>query len=120
MSLLNKCFLLFCTACEKCDEWYHLECVGFLGTMDDAETLDFVCKFCDISEGDQARSEERKARYGHFFSRFEEPNYDSFKRVISSTVKSLISNKKAKENGKKEKKGKKAKAESKATTKKAK
>lgn len=32
--------------CEVCNEWYHHECIGFVGSEEDAQTLDFHCMKC--------------------------------------------------------------------------
>ena len=35
--------LIIILECEKCEEWFHYECLGFLGTELDASIIDFIC-----------------------------------------------------------------------------
>lgn len=80
-----KLFLTILTfyllACEICDEWFHFDCVGYIGSMELAESLDFICKFCDSAEGDYGKSQERKKRFGHLFKNFDDSSYNVFSKL---------------------------------------
>ena len=44
--------------CDKCDEWFHFECVGLDPTqIPDIESYDFICPEC---EKKQAKSHANK------------------------------------------------------------
>lgn len=32
--------------CEVCGEWYHFKCIGFIGTEEDAQVMEFTCMKC--------------------------------------------------------------------------
>ncbi|KAL4442844.1 hypothetical protein ABPG74_010733 [Tetrahymena malaccensis] len=64
--------------CEKCQEWYHFECIGFKGTIDEADQLNFMCKFCDLKDTENERQKRRQI-YKDFFINIDAPNYDEFK-----------------------------------------
>lgn len=32
--------------CEVCGEWYHFKCLGFIGSEEDAQTMEFTCMKC--------------------------------------------------------------------------
>ena len=32
--------------CEVCGEWYHFKCLGFTGTEQDAQNMEFSCMKC--------------------------------------------------------------------------
>ena len=32
--------------CEVCYDWFHFSCIGYKGTIEEANKLDFKCKNC--------------------------------------------------------------------------
>ncbi|EAS02021.2 PHD zinc finger protein (macronuclear) [Tetrahymena thermophila SB210] len=68
--------------CEKCQEWYHFECIGFKGTIDEADQLNFVCKFCDLKD-DENQRQKRRQIYKDYFINIDTPNYDDFKDAFN-------------------------------------
>lgn len=52
--------------CNKCDEWYHLDCIGFLKSIEEAEKLDFLCFNC-LQNEDQTTINMKKKEYKGLF-----------------------------------------------------
>ena len=36
--------------CEKCEEWFHYNCFGFIGSELDASIIEFICPKCISKE----------------------------------------------------------------------
>lgn len=52
--------------CEKCEEWFHFECIGYIGTSEEAEDINFVCSKCDRKDSTD-NIKKRKNMYGDLF-----------------------------------------------------
>lgn len=63
--------MTFFKACEVCEEWFHLECLGFRGTIDEAEKIEFVCKFCDAKEKNEKIRAFRKTAFESLFELYD-------------------------------------------------
>ncbi|KAL4445656.1 hypothetical protein ABPG74_006207 [Tetrahymena malaccensis] len=53
----------FMIQCQNCEEWFHFECIGYIGTDTEAENIDFYCNECDV-DGKQFQNREV---YEHLF-----------------------------------------------------
>ena len=57
--------------CDRCQDWLHFECVGYVGELDSKETLDlkFVCPKCDENDEEESRR-LRKLEYEPIFKKY--------------------------------------------------
>lgn len=44
------CILILILACDMCENWFHYDCIDFIGTNDDAAVIDFLCIKCEKTE----------------------------------------------------------------------
>ena len=58
-------------SCFVCEEWFHFKCIGFKGSIKDAEGVKFVCKSCDYHQNLQERI-NRRNNYMKFFEDYYE------------------------------------------------
>lgn len=58
-------------SCFVCEEWFHFKCIGFKGSIKDAEGVKFVCKSCDEHQNLQQRR-NRRNDYSRFFENYYE------------------------------------------------
>ena len=61
--------------CEKCNDWLHFQCIGYLGEVGSKQTeeLKFICPNCDEKDGEEER-EIRKKEYDTLFSKYYKQN----------------------------------------------
>ncbi|EAS03088.2 PHD zinc finger protein (macronuclear) [Tetrahymena thermophila SB210] len=52
----------FMIQCQNCEEWFHFECIGYIGTDTEAEDIDFFCNECDV-DGKLFQSKEEYERF---------------------------------------------------------
>lgn len=65
--------------CFACEEWFHFKCIGFKGSIKDAEGVKFVCKSCDYQQNLQERI-NRRNNYMKFFENYYEDINDLNKK----------------------------------------
>jgi len=71
--------------CLICEEWFHFKCIGFQGTIKDAENVKFVCKSCDFHENLQSRV-NRRTNYQDLFENY----YDDIEELKLNNGKSVL------------------------------
>ena len=54
--------------------------------MFEADSIEFVCKFCDLKDKKKARN-ERKIKYGHLFLLYDEPDYSGIPKMLEKMQK---------------------------------
>ena len=38
-----------------CDDWFHFDCVDYIGTVEDAEEINFICPRCELKMDEKER-----------------------------------------------------------------
>jgi len=51
--------------------------------MVEADSIEFVCKFCDIKDKKKLRN-DRKLKYGNLFLLYDEPDYSGIPKMLES------------------------------------
>lgn len=39
-------FKIFKLGCDKCENWFHYQCIGFIGSESSAQLMKFFCDNC--------------------------------------------------------------------------
>lgn len=52
--------------CEACLEWFHFACIGFSGSLEEAEDYHFVCPFCRKSSRRPSPDRQRTPEKAEF------------------------------------------------------
>ena len=53
--------------CDVCQEWYHHKCIGFIGSEEDAQNMEFHCMKCMKFESEEEKL-SRIEKVRRFFS----------------------------------------------------
>jgi len=70
-------------ACDKCNDWLHFECIGYLGEVESkfSQELKFVCPRCDEKDEENVRIERRK-EYDKLFSKYYREHRENLNLIV--------------------------------------
>ncbi|KAL4493484.1 hypothetical protein ABPG72_007492 [Tetrahymena utriculariae] len=71
----------FMIQCQNCEEWFHFECIGYIGTDTEAENIDFCCNECDVD----GKLFQNRQVYEHLFDP-QQALYSTYKQLKNKII----------------------------------
>ncbi|EGR27007.1 PHD-finger family protein, putative [Ichthyophthirius multifiliis] len=64
-------------ACEICNEWFHFKCLGYKGSIEEAEKIQFICTLC-YNKQDQIQQMK-------IFNEYKD-SFENYKKYITNSI----------------------------------